>query len=64
MIPTSNAHGGAATPESWRSHVVAMYAAEALKFDHNADASHTSNRPEPVASNVVPFDCLRGGETR
>jgi len=41
-----------------------MYAAEALKFDHNADASHTSNRPEPVASNVVPFDCLRGGETR
>jgi hypothetical protein len=41
-----------------------MYAAEALKFDHTADASHTSNRPEPVASTVVPFDCSRGGETR
>jgi hypothetical protein len=40
-----------------------MYAAEALKFDYNADASHTS-RPEPVASTVVPFDCSRGGETR
>jgi hypothetical protein len=64
MIATSNAHGGAATPESWRSHVVAMYAAEALKFENNADASHASNRPEPVASTVVPFDCLRGGETR
>ena len=50
--------------DSWRSHVVAMYAAEALKFDHNADASHTSNRPVPVASTVVPFDCSRGGETR
>ena len=41
-----------------------MYAAEALKFDHNAEASYTSDRPEPVASNVVPFDCSRGGETR
>jgi hypothetical protein len=41
-----------------------MYAAEALKFDNNADASHTFNRPVPVASTVVPFDCSRGGETR
>ena len=41
-----------------------MYAAEALKLDHNAYASCTSDRPKPVASTVVLFDCSRGGETR
>jgi len=41
---------------------VAVHAAESLKFEGIANASHTSNRPEPVASTVVSFDCSKGGE--
>jgi hypothetical protein len=33
-----------------------MHAAEALKIDIPAEAVCASNRPEPVASTVVPFD--------
>ena len=41
---------------------MAMYVAESLKFEDLAHASRTSDRPKPVASTVVSFDCSKGGE--
>jgi hypothetical protein len=39
-----------------------MHVAESLKFEHHPHASRTSDRPKPVASTVVSFDCSKGGE--
>ena len=41
---------------------MAMHVAESLKFEDLAHASRTSDRPKPVASTVVSFDCSKGGE--
>ena len=39
-----------------------MHVAESLKIEHHPHASRTSDRPKPVASTVVSFDCSKGGE--
>jgi Flp pilus assembly pilin Flp len=39
-----------------------MHVVESLSFEHHPDASRASDRPKPVASTVVSFDCSKGGE--
>jgi len=57
-----NAHGGAATPRRfWRSHTVAMFAAESQKHEFIFIASHDSARLQPVRRPSLSSTCAKGG---
>jgi hypothetical protein len=62
MIATSNAQRRRGhAPKFWRSHVVAKYAAESLKFEHNSGSASSLQSSGLVPSSVALADCSKGG---